>query len=154
VHAQYGLRAATFGCGGNKHRHLSVALQGEQGRDLVGLGRAFVVSNGDYKRLREEGDDDATLLYCDLRAQHWGRGRHSPHIWTRLTRASPRGGIPGSSDFGCGTKRGVGTNAGADLDGHDFSQSCARPRQVLRRSGHSGGLTGADQICLLAMGYA
>ena len=45
----------------------------QEGRNLVGLGRAFVVSNADYELLREEGGDDAALLYCDLRYYHWGR---------------------------------------------------------------------------------
>ena len=45
----------------------------QEGRNLVGCGRAFVVSNADYKRLREQGGDDAALLYCDLRCHHWGR---------------------------------------------------------------------------------
>jgi hypothetical protein len=34
----------------------------EEGRNPVGRGRAFVVSNADYKRLREEGGADAALL--------------------------------------------------------------------------------------------
>ena len=45
----------------------------QEGRNLVGLGRSFVVSNADYKLVREEGGDAAALLYCDLRSQHWGR---------------------------------------------------------------------------------
>jgi hypothetical protein len=40
----------------------------EEGRNLVGRGRAFVVSNGDYKRLWEEGGDEAVQLYCHLRS--------------------------------------------------------------------------------------
>jgi len=62
----------------------------EEGRNLVGLGRAFVVSNADYKRLREEGGADAALLYCDLRSQHWGRD----FVLSKAMAASMRWGLP------------------------------------------------------------
>ena len=62
----------------------------EEGRNLVGRGRGFVVSNADYKRLREEGGDDAALLYCDLRAQHWGRD----FVLSKAMAAAMRWGLP------------------------------------------------------------
>jgi hypothetical protein len=45
----------------------------QEGRNLVGRGRAFVISNADYMHLREQGGDAAALLYCELRCHHWGR---------------------------------------------------------------------------------
>src|SRR4029077_9833942 len=45
----------------------------QEGRNLVGRGRAFVFANADYERLQEEGGDAAVVLYCELRAKHWNR---------------------------------------------------------------------------------
>jgi hypothetical protein len=33
----------------------------------------MVISNADYKRLREQGGDAAVVLYCELCSHHWGR---------------------------------------------------------------------------------
>jgi Bifunctional DNA primase/polymerase, N-terminal/Primase C terminal 1 (PriCT-1) len=62
----------------------------QEGRNLVGLGRAFVVSNADYKLVREEGGDAAALLYCDLRSQHWGRD----FVLSKAMAATMRWGVP------------------------------------------------------------
>jgi hypothetical protein len=62
----------------------------EEGINLVGRGRAFVVTNADYKRLHEEGGDDAVLLYCRLRCHHWGRD----FVLTKAMAASMHWGIP------------------------------------------------------------
>jgi primase-like protein len=62
----------------------------DEGRNLVGRGCAFVVSNADYKRLRKEGGDDAALLYCDLRSQHWGRD----FVLSKAMAAAMRWGLP------------------------------------------------------------
>src|SRR5262249_26540374 len=61
----------------------------EEERNLVGRGRAFVVSNADYERLHEEGGDDAVLLYCHLRCHHWGRD----FVLSKAMAASMRWGL-------------------------------------------------------------
>jgi len=68
----------------------SVSRYQEESRNFGGRGRALVVSNADYQRLRKEGGAGAALLYCDLRSQHWGRD----FVLAKAMAASMRWGVP------------------------------------------------------------